>query len=115
MYGVIKTHKPNNPARPIISSVGSATYKLSKYLVTLLNPLIGTISTSHIKNNVDLVNKLSNTHMNCDFKLVSFDVCSLFTKVPVDDLLAFLPDVIDKLELPFDNTVYTIVYIRQQI
>ena len=105
MYGVIKTHKPDNPVRPIISSVGSATYKLSKYLVTLLNPLIGTISSAHIKNNVDLVNKLNNTHMNCDFKLVSFDVCSLFTKVPVEDLLSFLPDVIDRLELPFDNTV----------
>ena len=105
MYGVIKTHKPNNPVRPIISSVGSATYKLSKYLVTLLNPLIGTISGSHIKNNVDLVDKLNNTHMNCDFRLVSFDVCSLFTKVPVDDLLSFLPEVLDRLELPFDNTV----------
>ena len=105
MYGVIKTHKPNNPVRPIISSVGSATYKLSKYLVSLLNPLIGTISDSHIKNNVNLLDKLNNTHMNCDFRLVSFDVCSLFTKVPVDDLLSFLPEVLDRLELPFDNTV----------
>ena len=49
MYGVIKTHKPSNLVRPIISSVYSATYKLSKYLVTLLNPLIGSIFTSHIK------------------------------------------------------------------
>ena len=105
MYGVIKTHKPNNPVRPIISSVGSITYKLSKYLVSLLNPLIGTISSSHIKNNVDLIDKLNNVQVKCDFKLVSFDVCSLFTKVPVDDLLSFLPEVLDRLELPFDNTV----------
>ena len=40
MYGLIKTHKPNNPVRPIISSVGSTSYQLSKYLVKLLNLLI---------------------------------------------------------------------------
>ena len=33
LYGTIKTHKPNLPARPIISSVGSCCYKLSKWLV----------------------------------------------------------------------------------
>ena len=32
MYGVAKTHKPNNPLRPIISSVASASYKLAKWL-----------------------------------------------------------------------------------
>ena len=105
MYGQIKTHKPNNPARPIISSVGSITYNLSKYLVTLLNPLIGTISNSHIKNNVDLVEKLNNTNIGFDFKLVSFDVASLFTKVPIDDLLAFLPEELNKLDLPHSNDV----------
>ena len=105
MYGQIKTHKPNNPARPIISSVGSATYNLSKYLVTLLNPLIGTISKSHIKNNVDLVEKLNNINIGSDFKLVSFDVVSLFTKVPIDDLLEFLPNELNKLDLPHPNDV----------
>ena len=30
MYGLVKTHKPEKPLRPIISSVGSVTYKLSK-------------------------------------------------------------------------------------
>ena len=27
LYGLVKTHKPNNPIRPIISSAGSVTYK----------------------------------------------------------------------------------------
>lgn len=30
MYGLIMTHKPNHPLRPIVSIVGSLTYKLSK-------------------------------------------------------------------------------------
>lgn len=105
MYGLIKTHKPNNPVRPIISSVGAASYKLSKWLVSILSPLIGTISNSNIKNSVDLVGKLKNLNINHDFKLVSFDVQSLFTKVPVDDLLNFLSDTLDSTPLPFPKDV----------
>ena len=100
MYGLVKTHKPNNPMRPIISSVGSCSYKLSKYIVKLLNPLLGTISDSHVKNNVDLVEKLNSLNVTNDFKLVSFDVTSLFTKVPVDDLLEFLEEKLETVDLP---------------
>ncbi|XP_076039372.1 uncharacterized protein LOC143024450 [Oratosquilla oratoria] len=49
LYGLIKTHKPDNPIRPIISSTGSISYKLSKWLVSILSPIVGSIS--HIKNN----------------------------------------------------------------
>ena len=103
MYGLIKTHKPNNPARPIISSVGSASYNLSKYLVSILNPLVGAISNSNIKNNVDLTEKLNSLNMSSDFKLVSFDVVSLFTKVPIDDLLEMLPEELENFDLPFSS------------
>ena len=104
MYGLVKTHKPNNPVRPIISSIGSITYRLSKYLVHLLNPIIGTISNSNVKNNVDLVDRLNNLNLNFDFKIVSFDVTSLFTKVPVDDLLEFLKEELDKIALPLPSS-----------
>lgn len=106
MYGLIKTHKPGNPPRPIISSAGSVTYKLSQWLVSLLSPLVGNIYHSNVKNNVDLVDKLNSLDINYDFKLVSFDVTSLFTKVPVDDLLVFLSEVLDDLDLPVSNTVF---------
>ena len=60
MYGLIKkTHKPDNPVRPIISSIGSCSYELSKWLAQQLSPYIGTISNSHIINSLDLISKLS--------------------------------------------------------
>ena len=96
MYGLIKTHKQGFPIRPIISTVGSASYKLSKYLVSILTPLVGTISNSNIKNNSDLIMKLNNCKPNYEFKLVSFDVTSLFTKVPIDDLLIYLKPELEK-------------------
>ena len=94
MYGLVKTHKPNNPIRPIISSVGSVSYKLSKYLAKLLSPFVGTVSDSFILNSEDLTNKIKTLNLNYRYKLVSFDVKSLFTNVPLDDILNFLPEII---------------------
>ena len=98
MYGVIKTHKQGNPARPIISSVGSVSYLLSKWLTSVLSVIVGTISDSHVKNTLDLVTKLKS--QSCECTLVSFDVNSLFTKVPVQDLLEFLKHRLQDFDLP---------------
>ena len=90
LYGVIKTHKDDYPVRPIISTVGSVQYSLSKFLVNLLQPLVGNISNSHITNSVEFVTKAKDISINQNCRLVSFDVRSLFTCVPVMDLLDFL-------------------------
>ena len=40
LYGLIKTHKPGNPARPVISMIGSPEYELAKFLDYLIRPYI---------------------------------------------------------------------------
>ena len=100
LYGLVKTHKENNPMRPIISTVGSISYKLSKYITKLLSPLLGTISGSHIYNSQDLVDKLNTITFCPTDSLVSFDVCSLFTKVPIDSILEYLSNELVHHELP---------------
>ena len=77
---------------------------MSKWLSKLLAPLVGTISDSNIKNSYDLVSKLKNNVSPC--KLISFDVNSLFTKVPVHDFLRFLRDDLHKLVLPVTHDVF---------
>ena len=110
MYGLIKTHKPNNPIRPIICSRGSASYILSKWLVSILSPLVGTISNSHINNNTDLITKLQNINTSYDFILVSFDITSLFTRVPVCDLLLYLEDELNNHVFPLPgNTIINLI------
>ena len=104
MYGLLKTHKPDKPLRPIISSVGSVSYKLSKWLTKLLSPLVGQISSSNVSNSVDLIDKIRDHHEPC--KLISFDVNSLFTKVPVQDVLSFINNDLHKLDLPVSNDVF---------
>ena len=88
--------------RLIISNVGSCTFYLAKFLVRLLSPFQGTISTSYIKNNMDLISKIKALSLDYNFELISFDVVSLFTNVNLNDTLAYLknylPDVIDGLK-----------------
>lgn len=38
MYGMPKVHKDGNPMRPIVSAIGSLSYKLAKELTRVLTP-----------------------------------------------------------------------------
>ena len=70
------------PLRPVISNIGTATYELSRYLAGILKPL--TRSEYSVESSKDFVDMLRNKSLPPDFSLVSFDVVSLFTKVPLD-------------------------------
>ena len=82
LYGLPKVHKPGTPLRPIVSFVNSPTYALSKHLVTILSPLVGR-SHSHVRNSFDFASFIADQTLAHNMVMVSFDVVSLFTKVPV--------------------------------
>ena len=92
-YGLPKLHKPGIPLRPIISGIGSVTHPLAKYLAGLLSPFLGKFSHSHLLNSLDFKNRLQEFATNnslYNLTMVSFDVTSLFTNVPLQDVLDFL-------------------------
>ena len=69
--------------RPIVSSIGTYSYELSKYLVDLLKPL--TTNDYTIKDSFSFVNEL-NSVRNVPF-MSSFDVTSLFTNIPLEETI----------------------------
>ena len=89
-YATGKRHKvPENstdinqlPLRPIVTNIGTATYGLSKHLAALLRPL--SVSSYTISSTKDFVDKIRDLEVPEGHKLVSFDVTSLFTNVPLD-------------------------------
>ncbi|XP_054706778.1 uncharacterized protein LOC129216588 [Uloborus diversus] len=97
LYGLPKFHKSGVPLRPIVSAIGSPTYEVSKYIAGLLKPFIG-LSSSFIKDSSDFVQKINLISLQPSDLLLSFDIVSLFTKVPVVDALQlitplFPPDI----------------------
>ena len=92
-HAIPKIHKDNIPLRPIVSNIGSVNRPLSKWISKYTSPYIGTFSPSHIRNSLEFTSKLSELSGEVDvtrLKMVSFDVASLFTNVPVEEVLDFL-------------------------
>ena len=82
LYGLPKLHKPHIPMRPIVSFCGSPTYELSKYLTTILQPLTNH-STHRLQSTDDFINAIQTIRIPDNHTLVSFDVKSLFTSIPL--------------------------------
>ena len=85
-YGRPKVHKPDVPLRPIVSCVGTALYNTSKFLARLLRPLSGKTS-SFIRNSADFCEQLREVTIDDDELMVSFDVRSLYTSIPIKEAL----------------------------
>nr|VZI23179.1 unnamed protein product [Spirometra erinaceieuropaei] len=83
IYGLPKIHKTDIPLRPIVSLIGAPNYKISKWLFRQLHPLTKN-SENSIQDSKEFLDKLSGVNITCDEIMVSFDVVSLFTSIPLD-------------------------------
>ena len=88
-YGLPKVHKQGTPLRPIVSSIGAATYQTAKELSKILKPLVGR-SRHHIQNNQDFLQDLKSIQLASDEVMMSFDVKALFTSVPIEPTLKII-------------------------
>ena len=106
LYGLPKLHKPNIPMRPIVSFCGSPTYQLSKYLTNVLKPL--TEESRHkLQSTENFIDAIKTIQIPDDHKLVSFDVKSLFTSIPLQLALDCTENAIKNstAELPLQLTL----------
>ncbi|XP_011866401.1 PREDICTED: uncharacterized protein LOC105561223, partial [Vollenhovia emeryi] len=85
-YGLPKVHKTDFPLRIIVSTVGSPTYKIAKFLGDILQKSIQRPS-SHIKDSWSFVKKINRLKIRPDQSLVSLDATSLFTNIPKELVL----------------------------
>ena len=101
-FGLAKVHKLKEgqndvkdlPLRPVISNIGTTTYQISKNLAKLLAPL--TKSEYNIESTKEFIDKLKQLKIDEGYKMVSLDVVSLFTSVPLDYTINVILDQIYK-------------------
>ena len=97
-YGLPKVHKPGMPLRPIISSIGSVTHSTAKELARIIKPLVGG-SSHHVKNNMDFIQSIEGTQLKPEECMMSFDVESLFTSVPIEPAIAIIKKLLEDKSL----------------
>ena len=106
--------------RPILTAYNTAVYKLSKFLVPMIDGF--TRNEFSLKNSYDFYSALQNFQHSGNVFLVSFDVCSLYTNVPVNEVIDILcskifsnctnfhgfgqTEFLKLLRLIFDNTLF---------
>ena len=90
IYGLPKVHKDNCPLRPIVSSLKAPNKNLSLYLAKILGSQVGLVSDAHIKKTTDFLEFIKNDVKEPFDHMVSFDVVSLFTNVPLNKVLDFI-------------------------
>ena len=94
IYGIPNIHKPDIPLRPIVDTIGSPTYRLAKFLAEKLKPLVGNTS-SFIKDSSYFIEKIKHRHMKENDILLSLDVVSLFTMIPIKEAINVIEDLTD--------------------
>ena len=82
LYGLPKLPKPKIQMRPIVSFCGSPTYQLFKHLTSILKP--STDESRHKPQSTDnFIDAIQTVQIPDKPKLVSFDIKSLFTNIPL--------------------------------
>ncbi|XP_059221518.1 uncharacterized protein LOC131996087 [Stomoxys calcitrans] len=99
LYGLPKIHKDGTPLRPISSSMNVPCYALSKHIGNILKTIIST--EYNVKNSLELKQQLGSITLDKDDIIVSFDVVSLFTNIPI--YLA-IKKIMDKWDTLWVNT-----------
>ena len=114
-YGQCKAHKPtkNYPFRVLVSTIGTAPYKVSEYLVKIIQPTLSKSEFS-IKNSKTFVDQAKNWNIGVDEIQVSFDVVALYPSVPVkkaiDNLIKMLKDDEEDLKT---RTIFKLEHIKE--
>jgi hypothetical protein len=82
-YGLPKIHKTDIPLRPIVSSINSPTYGLSKFVSNILNSALGNNFNYNTKDSFTFAEEFNNFQLPDGFVIISLDVVSLFTNIPL--------------------------------
>ncbi|XP_036320425.1 uncharacterized protein LOC118734935 [Rhagoletis pomonella] len=87
MNALPKIHKLGTPMRPIINHRSAPSYKLSKHLKTILKDNLGLPNKYTISNTTELIEKIKDSAITMDTKLVSFDIKDLYPSIPITETI----------------------------
>ena len=89
-YGLVKVHKDGYPVRPVVSMIDTPEYGLAKWLDGFIKP---NIPSKYMLGSTDqFVDIIKDFPIYPNDKLVSFDVKSLYTNIPLKETVGIVAD-----------------------
>ena len=85
LYGTAKHHKEGCPMRPVLSAVNTPEYHLAKWMEKQLKPFVD--NRYSVPSSSTFVDQLSQLKPTASDTCVSFDIKSLYTNVPLDEVI----------------------------
>ena len=97
MYGMIKAHKPekNYPMRLVVSTIGTANYGLSEYLVKITKNTLNK-NPIRLRNTQAFVEEAKTWKIEPDEVQVSYDVVNLYPSVPIKESIEVLVEQLNQ-------------------
>ena len=109
LYGLAKIHKKECPVRPVLSVPGSAYHKIGVQIAEWLSIVPECQINTSTK---EISDTLKNVPLEEDEEIVSFDVSSLYTNVPVAEAIECCADLLynsqEKLP-PVDKKTFVVL------
>lgn len=83
-YGLPKIHKPQLSLRPIVSSISTPNSKIAKFLTNILTRSYNKDNRYFTPDSFEFSSFINGFSLPNGFVLVSFDVTSLYSNIPLD-------------------------------
>ena len=109
-YLLPKIHKPDNPGRPVVSSIDCHTEKISHFVDHHLQPLNKALP-SYVQDTTDFLQKLRALpeELPEDALLVTMDVRSLYTNVPNQEGIEAVKSYLQARAEPSDRNLSQVI------
>ena len=109
IYGLPKIQKQDVSLRLILSMTGSAQHQVAQWLTSVINPVLSLYSTHCISDSCTFADKVRTFTFPPSVFLWSYNICSLFTNVPLSETIEICANALYNGELtspPFPHAVF---------
>jgi hypothetical protein len=79
----IKTHKDNQPIRPVINNIQAPSYKAARFVNKRLKNLLNSPYTYNVENSQQIARELLRLRTTNKMKFITLDIKDLYVNLPI--------------------------------